>query len=89
MEKIPTMEELVSKAVEMAINEYEFEGKTIREWVNLIENGKFAEVVRCKDCKYWDCYGEGESKGDCLKLEGLSSCMYEEDFCSYGETRGS
>lgn len=45
------------------------------------------EVVRCKDCKYWDCYGGEEShKGDCLELE-LDCCMYEDDFCSYGERR--
>lgn len=46
------------------------------------------EVVRCKDCKYWDCYGgEDAHKGDCAELVGLDSCMYENDFCSYGERR--
>ena len=45
------------------------------------------EVVRCKDCKYWDCYGEGEShKGDCLELK-LDTCIYEDDYCSYGERK--
>ena len=33
-------------------------------------------VVRCKDCKYWDC-------GDCYLLE-LSR---PDDYCSYGERR--
>lgn len=33
-------------------------------------------VVRCKDCKFWDC-------GDCYRLE-LSR---PDDFCSYGEMR--
>ncbi len=33
-------------------------------------------VVRCKDCKYWDC-------GDCYRLE-LSR---PDDYCSYGERR--
>jgi hypothetical protein len=45
-------------------------------------------VVRCKDCKHWDCYGgEDSHKGDCLELEGLDCCMYEDDFCSYGERK--
>lgn len=33
-----------------------------------------AEIVRCKDCKYWE-------RGDCYRLE-LSR---PDDFCSYGE----
>ena len=46
------------------------------------------EVVRCKDCKHWECYGgEDKHKGDCLELVGLDSCMYENDFCSYGERK--
>ena len=34
------------------------------------------EVVRCKDCKYWN-------NGDCYRLE-LSR---PDDFCSYGERK--
>ena len=34
------------------------------------------EVVRCKDCKYWD-------HGDCYRLE-LSR---PDDFCNYGEVK--
>lgn len=34
------------------------------------------EVVRCKDCKYWN-------NGDCYRLE-LSR---PDDFCSYGEKK--
>lgn len=49
---------------------------------------RFVDVVRCKDCKHWDCYGgEDSHKGDCLELEGLDCCMYEDDFCSYGERK--
>lgn len=45
-------------------------------------------VVRCKDCKHWNCYGgENSHKGDCSELVGLESCMYENDFCSYGERK--
>ena len=53
----------------------------------LLANG-VTKVVRCKDCKYWDCYGgEDSHKGDCAELVGLESCMYEDDFCSYGELK--
>ena len=34
------------------------------------------EVVRCKDCRYWD-------DGDCYRLE----LSMPTDFCSYGEKR--
>ena len=37
-------------------------------------NADFAEVVRCKDCKYW--HG-----GDCYRIELTKS----NDFCSCGE----
>ena len=44
-------------------------------------------VVRCKDCKHF-CPYEGEGhKGDCAELVGLESCVYEDDYCSYGERR--
>ena len=62
----------------------------IKGCLSLLDNAPAAdvvEVVRCKDCKYWDCYGGEEShKGDCLELE-LDTCIYEDDFCSYGEKR--
>jgi hypothetical protein len=45
------------------------------------------EVVRCKDCKHFCPYEGEEHKGDCDELVGLESCVYEDDFCSYGERR--
>jgi Pyruvate/2-oxoacid:ferredoxin oxidoreductase delta subunit len=45
------------------------------------------EVVRCKDCKYFCPYEGEEHKGDCAELVGLESCVYEDDFCSYGGRR--
>lgn len=41
-------------------------------------------IVRCKDCKFFRPYEGEEHKGDCAELIGLESCVYEEDFCSYG-----
>ena len=45
------------------------------------------EVVRCKDCKWFEPYEGEEHKGNCAELVGLESCVYEDDFCSYGERR--
>ena len=45
------------------------------------------EVVRRKDCKHFCPYEGEEHKGDCAELVGLESCVYEDDFCSYGERR--
>jgi hypothetical protein len=45
------------------------------------------QVVHCKDCKHYCPYDGEEHKGDCLELVGLESCVYQEDFCSYGERR--
>ena len=44
-------------------------------------------VVHCRECKHFRPYEGEEYKGDCAELVGLESCMYEEDFCSYGERR--
>ena len=42
------------------------------------------EVVRCKDCILFQPYIGEEHKGDCEVLVGFESCVYEDDFCSYG-----
>lgn len=47
------------------------------------------EVVRCKDCVYWDddpdTYGANYGpKGKCMKS---FETMYADDFCSCGERR--
>lgn len=47
------------------------------------------EVVRCKNCKHFCPYEGEEHKGDCAELVGLESCVYEDDFCSYGERRSN
>ena len=48
------------------------------------------EVVRCKDCKHWNCYGgENHNNGDCSELYGMGCCMNGDDFCSYGERKGN
>lgn len=59
----------------------------LRCFTNLIEiipAVDAVEVVRCKDCMFYQPYEGEEHKGDCEELVGLESCVYEDDFCSYG-----
>lgn len=45
-------------------------------------NGELAEVVRCRDCKFYQTFGH-EDKPFCQKFFGLM--MKPDDFCSYGK----
>lgn len=44
-------------------------------------------IVRCGECIHFEPYDGEEHKGDCNELVGLDSCMYEDDYCSYGEQK--
>lgn len=86
MEKLPTIEEFAKKVSDLALDEFEYEGKTIRKWTELILNGNLTEVVRCKDCKHrgtdyciFHINGEPADEELLRKLDN--------DFCSYGEKR--
>ena len=73
---------------------YEF-FKEEAEIMGKYANGELVEVVRCKDCKYFEpdlipiSYFEGD--GVCChehwKLEDVGFEVKEIDFCSYGERR--
>lgn len=68
----------------MKICKYEMHGGLCKKtgtycncWACLYEEPiEVTEVVRCKDCRYWN-------NGDCYRLE-LSR---PDDFCSYGERK--
>ena len=49
------------------------------------------EVVRCVDCKWWECRADRIGIGKCQNpLNGLfSEYSDNEDYCSYGERRDS
>ena len=86
MAKLPTIEEFAKKVSDLALDEFEYEGKTIREWTELILNGNLTEVVLCKDCKHrgtdyciFHINGEPADEELLRKLDN--------DFCSYGEKR--
>ena len=44
-----------------------------------------AEVVRCKDCKYWQGNNNGYPCEECRW--GKGETPDEDDFCSYGERK--
>ena len=86
MAKLPEIEEFAKKVSDLALDEFEYEGKTIRKWTELILNGNLTEVVRCKDCKHrgtdyciFHINGEPADEELLRKLDN--------DFCSYGEKR--
>ena len=86
MEKFPTMKEFAKQAVDLALDEFEYEGKTIREWTELILNGNLTEVVLCKDCKHRGTdYCIFHIKGEPADEELLRKL--DNDFCSYGERK--
>ena len=86
MAKFQTMEEFAKKAVDLALDEFEYDGKTIREWTELILTGNLTDVVRCKDCKHRGTdYCIFHVKGEPADEEVLKKL--DNDFCSYGERR--
>ena len=96
MAKFPTLDEFVKQAVDLALDEFEYEGKTIREWAELILSGKLVEVVRCKDCKHsiwdedeglWKCVYDAEFDEQYGEYFGFAEYNDGLHFCSYGERR--
>ena len=74
MAKLPEIEEFAKKVSDLALDEFEYEGKTIREWTELILNGNLKEVVRCKDCKHrfedsWCEYVDDDDNFYCARGE--------------------
>ena len=74
MAKLPEIEEFAKKVSDLALDEFEYEGKTIREWTELILNGNLTEVVRCKDCKRrytdsWCEYADDDDNFYCARGE--------------------
>lgn len=44
------------------------------------------EVVRCKDCKFYEIYPNG-ANGDCINKIDAFNTFYPNDFCSFGERK--
>ena len=81
------------KATELAPMEHAFKAEIVlfETMLDLVDEMPVVDaepVVRCKDCKFFCPYEGEEHKGDCAELVGLESCVYEDDYCSYGERKG-
>ena len=60
--------------------------------IEMLPTADVVEVVRCKDCKYWDARDSKGIQGICLCGEkdfyyGSEFYPFAEDFCSYAERR--
>jgi hypothetical protein len=60
---------------------------TWTHWMPLPAPPENEPIVRCGECIHFEPYGGEEYKGNCNELVGLDSCMYEDDYCSYGERK--
>lgn len=49
-------------------------------------NGYLNEVVRCKDCRYWQEYQEGHYPNELCPWD-KNETTDEDDYCSFGERR--
>lgn len=57
-------------------------GKDLQAAFNLGYKARDIEIVRCKDCKYYD-----EEDHNCLDEMAYARCWMPTDFCSFGERR--
>ena len=80
MAKFPTFEEMARDVANRALDEFEYRGRTIRQWIDAI--AEQPERICCKDCRYYDA----EEK-QCLDLMGHGRRWEENDYCSYAERR--
>jgi hypothetical protein len=66
---------------------YAIPAKAVKIAIDNAPAADMVEVVRCRHCKHFCPYEGEEHKGDCAELVGLESCVYEDDYCSYGERK--
>ena len=58
---------------------------SLRELLEDTPTADVVEVVRCKDCKYWQDNNGGYPHEECRWGKGETPDAY--DFCSYGERK--
>ncbi len=66
--------------------------ESINEWAELVHRGyndRYDEIVRCKDCEYYD-KGENEvdSWSQCTRAFGTFFNAQDNDFCSWAKMKG-
>lgn len=86
MEEKPRVEKVynrLKKIEDILGNEYDLD--RLRE----LAHDDVAEVVRCRECKYWRRYTrqwENHCAGECERHR-MEGGTYENDFCSYGQRK--
>lgn len=49
MAKMPTMDEWAERLGNKVINKYVYEGRTLKEWIDLMASGKMVKAVWCME----------------------------------------
>lgn len=57
-----------------------------KERWDAIKNADLVEVIRCKDCRYWQEYQEGHYPNELCPWD-KNETTDEDDYCSFGERR--
>lgn len=82
MAKFPTYEEMAKNVAEKALDNFEYQGKTIREWMKIItEQEPVLDKIRAEiEKKYPSCQCTGESTGYAEAVEDFLQIIdkYEE-----------
>lgn len=83
-------EKSIAEAIDMAIEALSAEEtmviQTGQTWGKSANIKELAEVVRCKDCKWYKKIVEKSKSGLC-HYDLVARCLHDEDFCSHGERR--
>ena len=85
IEREAAKRELLSWAVCMNHPEYLIKDDALHI-IDSIPAADAVEVVRCKDCKYWQDNNDGYPHEECRWGHGETPDA--NDFCSYGERKG-
>ena len=58
----------------------------VEKWINAQPTADVVEVVRCKDCRYWQDNQEGHYPNELCPWD-KNETPDEDDYCSFGERR--
>lgn len=80
----------IVKGEEMYGEEFATDTGRVKDFLGVLPSADVVEVVRCKDCKWYDADGEEmNTQGHCWYKNGepVMQNMKPNDFCSYGERK--
>ena len=55
--------------------------------IKLIDEGKLAQVVRCKDCTHWKLHYDNNHYCNHYPYSNLYVITEKDDYCSYGQKK--